>query len=51
MAPQLGQAWQLPARCMMSPHTWQSTVSDWRATGAGGTTGGAAGAGSAADGA
>ena len=30
VAPQLGQAWQLPARCMMSPQTWQSTVSDAR---------------------
>ena len=28
VAPQLGQAWQQPARCMMSPQTWQSTVSD-----------------------
>ena len=25
--PQLGQAWQEPARCMMSPQTWQSTTS------------------------
>ncbi len=27
MLPQLGQAWQVPARCMMSPQTWQSTIS------------------------
>ena len=27
VAPQLGQAWHEPARCMMSPQTWQSTVS------------------------
>ena len=32
MAPQLGQAWQLPARCMMSPHTWQSTTSCFAAS-------------------
>ena len=40
MAPQLGQAWQLPARCMMSPQTWQSTVSDARITCVPGVSGG-----------
>src|SRR5947209_15342541 len=40
VAPQLGQAWQLPARCMMSPQTWQSTVSDARITCVPGVSGG-----------
>lgn len=44
VAPQLGQAWQEPARCMMSPQTWQSTVSDSRTTGRSGIEGGASAA-------
>src|ERR1700747_1216604 len=55
VAPQDGQAWHEPARCMMSPHTWQITTSRDRAFGAltggaGGAVGAGAGAVSAADG-
>src|SRR4249920_3728752 len=52
VAPQLGQAWHEPARCMMSPQTWQSTVSDARVTCVPGVSGGSdAGVMIAADGA
>jgi hypothetical protein len=51
VAPQLGHEWQLPARCMMSPHTWQSTVSDARITCVPGVSGGSDAGVIAADGA
>ena len=38
--PQLGQAWHEPARCIMSPQTWQSTISDARITCVPGVRGG-----------